>query len=185
MLNKINLQLDMEFWKYILPGLIAIVGNIIFYTIIKGRIDKSIEKHKIAYSGVFKEKIDIYRELLIKIYDLKFKIQQYQYFDNRDFFAEIKEDFKQFIRFCFINKPFLSQIILENSENLTKELQECFEDFHRDNSLIGKSGMSADKIANLSQKFFESGNKFKTDTPFKSLENIIISEMRRDLNPEK
>lgn len=45
--------------------------------------------------------------------------------------------------------------------------------------------MSADKIANLSQKFFESGNKFKTDTPFKSLENIIISEMRRDLNPEK
>ena len=44
----------------VLSAVLTAILNIIFYRSIKGKIDKSIEKHKITYSGIFKEKVDIY-----------------------------------------------------------------------------------------------------------------------------
>jgi hypothetical protein len=63
----------------ILPAIITIIGNVVFYLLIKGRIDKSIEKNKIAYSGIFKEKVNIYRELLEKTYEIKKDLNRFQY----------------------------------------------------------------------------------------------------------
>jgi hypothetical protein len=58
----------------IIPVILTLVGNLIFYLFIKNKVDKSIEENKIAYSGVFREKIDIYRELVeynldVEVYD--------------------------------------------------------------------------------------------------------------------
>ena len=66
-----------------IPGLIAVFGNIVFYIIVKGRIDKSIERHKISYSGIYKEKIEIHKEILKQLFELKLKIQQYQYLGSQ------------------------------------------------------------------------------------------------------
>ena len=35
------------------------------------------------------------------------------------------------------------------------------------------------------QKFFESGNKFKENQPFKKIEDLLIKEMRKDLKIEE
>ena len=102
-----------EFLKLALPALVTIIGNVVFYLIIKGKVDKSIESYKISYSGVFKEKIDIYKEILTQAYDLKIKIRQFQYFGKAEFGEQIKVDFNKFIRFYIINKPFLSETIMD------------------------------------------------------------------------
>ncbi|HPH99809.1 MAG TPA: hypothetical protein PK772_05735, partial [Chitinophagaceae bacterium] len=93
--------------------------------------------------------------------------------------------FSQFVRFKFINKPFLSQTILKNSENLTKEFQECFENFHEYDSLTNKRKQSEEEVKCFLEKLNASVNKFKTNIPFEGLESIIISEIKEDLNPKK
>ena len=170
-----------EFLKLALPALVTIIGNVVFYLIIKGKVDKSIESYKISYSGVFKEKIDIYKEILTQAYDLKIKIRQFQYFGKAEFGEQIKVDFNKFIRFYIINKPFLSETIIDNLKRLVSELQECFEDFYKQNTLQDKAGLPSDVRRELLQKFFDSGNKFKKDNPFEELENNIIKEMKQDL----
>jgi hypothetical protein len=171
----------LELSKIIVPGLIAVIGNIIFYLIIKGRVDKSIETYKISYSGIFKEKIDIYKEILTKNYDLKSKIQQYQYFGTQEFGTEIRLEFNALIRYYLINQPFLSESIIKNLKQIITELQECFDNFYMHNSLEGKQGIAPEMRTELLKKFFDSGNKFKKNNPFENLENIIINEMKHDL----
>jgi hypothetical protein len=171
----------LELSKIIVPGLIAIIGNIIFYIIIKGKVDKSIETYKISYSGIFKEKIDIYKEILTKNYDLKNKIQQYQYFGTNEFGTEIRFEFNAFIRYYQINQPFLSESMIQYLKQITTELQECFDNFYMHNSTDGKQGINPEMRTELLKKFFDSGNKFKKNNPFESLEKIIIDEMKHEL----
>jgi len=170
-----------EFVKLMVPGLVAVLGNIIFYWIIKSKIDKKIEKHKISYSGIFREKIEIYKSLLQRVFDLKQKIQQYQYFGIEKLGGEIRTDFNNFISFYLVNQPFLSEKMITNIQTVIHELQGCFDDFFMHNSLSIKDGISPEQLNKLVNKFFESGNKFKTNHPFKDLENTIIAEMRIDL----
>lgn len=171
----------LEIFKLIIPGLIAIIGNIIFYWIIKSRIDKSIEKHKISYSGVFKEKIEIYKGILQKIFELKTEIQKYQYSGQQEMGVDIIKKFNEFISYYHINQPYLSENMIFRLKEIVNELQGCFDDFYKHNSLQNNQGISNEKRDELLNKFFESSNKFKINHPFKDLENTIISEMRYDL----
>ena len=165
----------------IIPGLVAIIGNIIFYVIVKNRIDKSIEKYKISYAGIYQEKIKIHKEILSKLFEIKLKIQQYQYSGNQQMGEELFLDFNNFIAFYTKNQPFLKHEILDGLKTITKELQSCFDDFYMHNSLSQTSGLEPSIRTETLKKFFESGNKFKTNQPFKQIEELLIEEMRKDL----
>jgi len=166
----------MEIIKIITSGLIAVVGNIIFYWIIKSKIDKSIEKYKIAYAGIFKEKIEIYRKLLAMIYGLQYKLTQCVNNISDDDFKCIKEKFNTFIDFYLINQPFLSILLLEKLNVLKEEYQQCFED-----SYVGQTKQkSLDTIIEGTLQQFKSRNKLLTDY-FKSAQEDIVIEMRNDM----
>ncbi len=166
----------------IIPGLVAILGNIIFYLIVKKRIDKSIEKHKISYAGIFKEKLEIHKKILKRLFKIKQIIQQYQYSGNPELEKDLFLNFNKLINFYTVNQPFLNTEIIEGLKNITAELQECFEDFHR-HHFISKFDKIEPKIReDTLKKFFESGNKFKKDQPFKKIEDLLISEIKKDLN---
>jgi hypothetical protein len=68
-----------EILKTILPAAITVILNTIFYLLIKHKVERSLEKQKIAYSGVFAEKIKIYRELLKMTYEAKSAISLFEY----------------------------------------------------------------------------------------------------------
>ena len=165
----------------IIPGLIAIVGNIIFYSIVKNRIDKSIEKYKISYAGIYKEKIEIHKEILRQIFEIKLKLQRYQYSGDLQLGEELFKVFNIFIALYTVNRPFLKEEIINGLKILTTELQGCFDDFYLHNS-ISRINEIEPKIRTESLlKFFESGNKFKTNQPFKQIEDLLVSEMKKDL----
>jgi hypothetical protein len=165
----------------IIPGLIAIIGNIIFYAIVKNRIDKSIEKYKISFAGVYQEKIKIHKELLERLFEIKSKVQQYQYSGNQEIGEELFLDFNKFISCYTKNQPFLKQEILDGLKTITNELQSCFDDFYMHNSLSQDTGLEPSIRTETLKKFFESGNKFKKNQPFKQIEELLIKEMRKDL----
>lgn len=170
-----------QIMSLIIPGLVAIIGNMIFYCFIKKRVDKSIDRFKISYSGIYKEKINIYKEVLKEMFKLKHKIEQYQFSGNNQLGVELRDDFNQLISLYKVNSPFLTEVILNGLNRLTNELQCCFEDFYLYHSTSQKSGIDSQNMIVLNQKFIESLNKFKLNEPFKEIENLLIAEMKKDL----
>ena len=156
----------------ILPAIITIIGNVVFYLLIKGRIDKSIEKNKIAYSGIFKEKVNIYRELLEKTYGIKKDLNRFQYLGTKEEGTDLMHKINDYIQFYSINQPFLSDEMLSDLNKIRAEFQEVFDKFY-----LHIANGNSDNLT----EFFEAGNKLKNNNPFKEIEERIVSEMRQDL----
>lgn len=168
---------------YILPAVITALLNLIFYISIKKTVDNSIEKFKITYSGILKEKIDIYKKLLAEVYDIKLKINQFQYFETDEFKGEIQTDFNRLIRIYSVNRPFLSQTLIDLFQNNTKELQGIFE-----NILLGRiknyGNMPAEEVAKREKTYWAAVTRLRENEVLGKIEDRIISEMRKDLNTE-
>lgn len=181
-------QIMLELLRIFGPGIIAVCGtfitNYFFYIFIKDKIDKSVERYKVAYSGVFKEKVEIYKILLKQNYDLKSKIVQFQHLGSDALSDSIKIDINELNQYYLINQMFLSVSIIKNVQLIIKELQSCFEDFYMHNRLEYKDGIPPETRTELLNKFFQAGNKFKTNNPFQALEDNIIAEMRQDLQTD-
>jgi hypothetical protein len=171
----------MTILKAILPAILTIVGNLLFYICIKKKVDNSIEKHKIAFSGIFKERVDIYKEILRQIFDIKQSMHQYQYAGTSDKGEKIMLNINQFINFYLINQPFLSDKMISELKKVREEFQSVFDSFYIHHSTSKEQGIDPETRTELLKKFFEAGNKLKGDHPFKTLEETIIKEMRTDL----
>lgn len=165
----------------ILSAFLTALFNVIFYRSIKAKIDKSIEKHKIAYSGIFKEKIDIYKKLLEMLYDLKSCISRYQYEGTTDESRKIMDDINSFIRFYEINRPFLSENIIINFKKIRSELQEVFDNLYRYHYLSNQTIDNEESKAELWNLYTTAVNKLRDKKHFESLEYNIIKEIRDDL----
>jgi hypothetical protein len=169
-----------QFISYILPAIITIVSNVIFYLLIKRRIDSSIERYKIAYSGVFKEKIDIYKDLLIEMHDLTLKLNQLQYFDSKDFTDEIKQSFNRLIKLYLTNRPFLSNEIILMFKQITKDLQSIYESLTLGNlSRLGK--VPIEQVQKYEKAYWDAVNTLRSNKSLKEIEENIIKEMRKEL----
>ncbi|MEY4834312.1 MAG: hypothetical protein RI980_427 [Bacteroidota bacterium] len=175
---------QLKILSFIIPGLIAVLGNLIFYLLIKNKVDKQIENYKISYSGIFKEKIEIHKYLLKMIYKIKKDIQQYQYFGNDEQFGQIRKDFNDFIEYYQINQPFLKEEIIQELKKMTKELQSCFESFSLYKVSENNQGLSKEAFKENQKKFIDAGNKLKLNEPFNTIEKCIIKEIKNDLKIE-
>lgn len=165
----------------LLPVILTLLGNLIFYLWIKDRVENSIEKHKVAFSEIFKEKLSIYKEILSQVFDIKSSIQQYHYGGSPEKGEKIMLDINKFIKYNLINQPFLSDKMLTELNKIREEFQLVFDDFYMHHSISSERGIGAETRTDLLKKFFEAGNKLKTNHPFKVLEETIISEMKNDL----
>jgi len=177
---------ETHFWilGLIIPAILTVLGNLIFYKWIKKDVDKSIEESKIAYSGIFREKIEIYREILEKSYSLKLKIHRYHVSGDQTKTQEIFIAVEEFINFYLKNQPFLSKEMVEKLKKINTEFQSVFDNSYQYYSLSNVSGIDPKDMLEISKAFFKVGNKLK-DKTFIELESLIISEMRADLKTDK
>lgn len=150
-----------------LPVIITFIGNIIFYYYTKGVIDKNSNKNKVAYSEVFKEKVNIYRDLLREIYELKKKLGQFQWGMNDEQFSQLKLDMNNFNQLCLINQPFISDAMFDNLKMLLIELQDISEKFY-----------SKD---HETKEYITAINKYRDVNTFKTIEDKLLNEMRKNL----
>ncbi len=176
------MNIETKILQYIIPGLIAVIGNVIFYLLIKNKVDKQIENYKISYSGIFKEKIEIHKNLLKSIYNLKKEVQQFQYFGNDEFFNKLRNDFNSFIEYYIINEPFIKDELIIELKKITKELQECFDSFSLFNVSQNNIGLSKEEYDKNLKAYVESRNKLVRNEPFKTIEQKIKKEIKKELN---
>ncbi len=162
-------------------GIVSIICNAVTIIFVKYSVDKSLENHKIAYSGIFKEKIEVHRKLLEHIYLLKLKVHRFGYSGNEEMAQEIFKDFESFINFYLINQPFLKPKTLGLLKKLNSEYQEVFDTFCLSIVIRKTPGLDSEKISENALKTIEAMNKFKGNY-FMEIEEQIILDMREDLN---
>lgn len=107
-----------QYLVIILTPLLTLLANYIFYRFIKADVDKKIHQNNIAFSGIFQEKIKVYRQLLEKIYDLRLLINLYDEFETKEDTKTTALHILEFTKFYEINRPFISDAIHQASEKL-------------------------------------------------------------------
>ncbi|WP_207425685.1 hypothetical protein [Pedobacter sp. SYSU D00535] len=155
------------------PAILTLLGNFLFYTWVKKRVDSNIEKFKITYSGVFKEKIDVYKSLLGQLHDLKLKVNQYQYHPEQSFQRAIMEDFNAVVRSYSVNKPFFSDAIHSLFKEFTVELRSVFEAF--------ATAERAPRSVEADKGYWDAVNKLRKGEIFVAIEDKLVAEIRADL----
>jgi len=149
--------MDIESLKYILAAVIAVIGgfigNIVFYNWVKGRVDKDIERHKISYAGLFKERVDVYKECLKLIILVKFKINQFQHDSSTEKASELMLLINDMINTITYNRPFLSESVIEKFNSLKLELQGCFESFWKYDRIIGRQNLNSEMTDSVSEDY--------------------------------
>lgn len=163
----------------IITGLVTLTVNLIFYVWVKSSIEEKLETYKIAYTGVFSEKIEVHKELLKRIYSFKSKLKQYGFAGGNELMVDLFKESDEFINYYLVNQPFIKPSILELIKNLNKEYQLCFEAFHEYN--VYKTAEVSSEL--LKQATFKALGYSKSlqGIDFTIIEDAIIKAMREDL----
>ena len=177
--SEINTKFtNMEIINILLPAVLTILGNYFFYIYIKNSVDQSIEDFKISYSGIFKERIDIYRQCLKYIIDIDYKIRSFRLNGNEETSNAIFSLINEFINYILINRPFISASLIKKINEIRSKYQQVF-----DKNVLSY-GLKGQIPADEHNKFFIDAIKsinLLNDKEFKELEDSIILEMRKDM----
>lgn len=118
-----------DFWIVITAALATTLFNAIYFAFVKKDIDRRMEQFKIAYSGIFQEKIQLYRQLLTSMDELKEKIISYGHGGDDAFedANDIKIEINKFIRLYEHGAMFYSRKIERICSEIRIEFQQVFE----------------------------------------------------------
>lgn len=118
-----------SFWTPIIAAVATVVCNAVYLAIVKKDIDKQIEQYKIAYSGVFKEKVEYYKQLLVTMDELRDKVVVYGHAgrDTTNDFILLRDEFNNFARLNTYGSMFYSRKIESIVENIRNEFHAVFQ----------------------------------------------------------
>ena len=165
-----------EWIKILFPGIVTVILNILFYLFIKNRVEKSLERDRITFSGLFLEKINIYRKLLELAVTAKRSIVKFQHDTSSDQNQLVQKSLNQFSDYARTNEPFMSKEIIKQLERLHADYKDVFLPLY----LYDEGGRNEYRI----KSFRESIEKLADKNTFKELEDSIIEEMRRELRTD-
>ncbi|WP_420575250.1 hypothetical protein [Ekhidna sp.] len=172
-----------DFVQYILPVLIAIIGQIGILALFKSRFDRRLERYKIAESGIHKERIDIYKDLNKKVYELFRSIRVYYHTASLpqgvNSIAEATLNLRDYSTPLY---PFLSTGIIEKIEKIFTDFEEIGFDIKRHHDNQANPLPAAPRYQEIVDKYFaRDEDLFRTDSSLALLMKQVELEMRRDL----
>lgn len=166
----------MKYLDLITPAVITLIGNIIFYLFVKKGFDKALDKQKVAFSGVFNEKIIVYKETLNQYHNLIHKIESYNHTGHEYLIKQINQMTNDFIHYSLVNEPLFSVKMVDILANLTIEINKVF-----DSCQMYYTHSSGREDEHLIVKDLEM-KKFKKDGAITLLFNEMIKVMRNDMH---
>ena len=108
------------------PAVVTIIGNIIFYKSIQSKAELSLQRYSITYSGIFMERLKVYRTLLEEIFNFKSVLLEHIN-DRKREDTEMIDTLNNFLRSYKINEPLLSDNLLNNVQKLERELRQIYQ----------------------------------------------------------
>lgn len=131
-----------------------------------------VDKPKISYEAIVKERIDIYRNLWSKIYALQSKLIGFVYQSiPTEQLKQLQEDFNNVNEYYLINQPFITSSLFDKLKRLHSELQSTFENLY----------ISQSNPGNKAQEWIEARNKLIAGH-FQPIRQEIINQIKRDFH---
>ena len=170
----------MDYLPYVIPAALTAILNLIFYVSTKKSVDSALERYKISYSGVFKEKIDIYRNLLDELHELNYKLEVYQFYPTKEYGEDIRRNFNSLIKIYSANEPFLSDSLIQLFVKIVEDLQSIFDalDKYR---YLNDYKMKEEDMVPVHNAYMAAINKLRDNKVRIDIKKRIISEMKADL----
>lgn len=154
--------------------LVTLGVNAYFYRKIKNNVDSSLDKHRIMFTGVFNEKLIVYKEILNLynvLYDL---IESYSIYGKAALVTEVYKKNNIFLHYILINEPLISPELVKSLKVINSEIFEVFKHSKLYYDGVG-TGLSTENLKSRSDSMDESLKKIdKNGSIHKSYENIII-----------
>lgn len=156
--------------EILITTLLTTLCNIVIVYIVFRMVDKP----KISYEAITKERIGIYRNLWTMIYTLQNKLAGFVYSGiGEECFKKMKEDINAFNNYCLINQPFITTSLFDKFKKIHSELQSSFEDLY--------TSSKEQDIEKSEQKWLKSRNKLLGDY-FQPIQQEIITQMRKEFH---
>lgn len=175
----------MKYIELLIPAILTVLGNIAFYKFIKTKSEQSIQKYSIAYSGIFMERLSIYRTLLEKMYVLKISLSEHISKDKTET-GELLKNFNDFIKFSKINEPLLSDSLSFNLRKLDKEFrmltEETVKTINYENQKSNEESRDFTELLKKAQNRNELLKRVYQNDLLKKIENDLIKDMRADFH---
>lgn len=163
----------------IVSAVAAVVANAIYISMVKKDLDKRLESYKIAYSGIFKEKLDLYKTILESMENLRIKVVNYGHAgDNSNFSQqEIMDEFNKFIRLNEHGAIFFNDIIKQNISEIRNDFQQVF-DLSIQNHFSKQLDIKNSKI----EQYMEKLSELTRGEKYSNLKENLIQSIRKDFN---
>lgn len=163
----------------IISALASVVANAIYLSFVKKDLDKRLESYKIAYSGIFKEKLDLYKKLIEEMEELKTKILTYGHQGEVSNLQihDLMQDVNRFIKLNEFGSIFYNTKIENIISDIRKEFQDVLDlSFKRvyakaNNFEFGEFEIYLKKLTDLTN-----GKKYS------ELKKQLIQSIREDFN---
>lgn len=165
-----------DFWISIVAAVTTVVCNAIFFVAIRQSIDKRIEKYKIAYSGIFQEKLKFYKELLITIDELQEKVLKYGHGTDDRLPIDLMTDVNKFIRFNKYGSMFYPMEIKGIVDEIRVKFQDVIDASARYKTL-SRSGSHERKDV---EEYIEKLSGLTNSTEIHQLTTNLIHNIRTD-----
>ena len=116
----------------IISAIASVVANAIYLSFVKKDLDKRLESYKIAYSGIFKEKLDLYKNLIEEMEELKTKILTFGHQGevSKLQIQDLMSDVNNFIKLNEYGSIFYNTKIENIISDIRKEFQEVLDLSH-------------------------------------------------------
>lgn len=166
-----------NFWIIIATPIATIVCQAIYFAFVKRDIDERIELFKISYSGIFKEKVEHYKQLLIKMEALRSSVLQYSNSGQASGLKpeQVMAEINDLIRFNDYAKMFLSSNVSTRVTRVITSLQDVF-DTSFENFMLQNHGASNESFKNYLTKL----SSLLKGEEYNRLKSEIIGEIRSD-----
>ncbi|WP_313515138.1 hypothetical protein [Sphingobacterium sp.] len=168
-----------NFWTPVACAFATVIGNVAFLAYVKNDLDKKLETFKIAYSGIFKEKLEVYKNLLERMDYTKSLVLNYGHSGNNFEVkpVEIMREINVFIKLIEHGSIFYNDSITKIVSEIRIEFQDVFDlsfrRFHLKQSEL-KDGEFDEYLIKLGQ--LTSGRNYS------ELKNQLINTIREEFH---
>ncbi|GEM_PF-3061500 len=168
-----------NFWTPVACAVATVIANVAFLAYVKNDLDKKMETFKIAYSGIFKEKLEIYKNLLERMDYTKSLVLNYGHSgDNFEVKpVEIMKEINIFIKLIDHGSIFYNDTISNIVSEIRIEFQDVFDlSFRRFN--LKQSELREGEF----EEYLVKLGRLTRGTQYHELKEQLIKTIREEFN---
>lgn len=165
------------------PAVVTIIGNIIFYKSIQSKAELSLQRYSITYSGIFMERLKVYRTLLEEIFNFKSVLLEHIN-DRKREDTEMIDTLNNFLRSYKINEPLLSDNLLNNVQKLERELRQISRElfYYKGKKLREDEQPEFNEIIKNAEEKKKLFQRIYNNDLLKQIEKDLVKDMKEDFH---